>query len=132
MTIGAMAGAAIEGSRAAIARCDSPLRVTVIDPRWAYPIDPVLADYLSHIDGVVTVEDGLINGGVGAEIGLELERLGVVIPMEKLGIDRRFVAQGRRDAILEAEHMSASDVDAGIIRVASLACRNTREGIETR
>lgn len=105
VAVGTMAHAAIDGAEAA-----HGANVTVIDPQWVLPVAPDLAQYLSGFDGVVTIEDGLIDGGVGSEIERALEERDVFIPVKKIGIHRNFIAHGKRDAILAMEGMTAADV----------------------
>jgi 1-deoxy-D-xylulose-5-phosphate synthase len=69
----------------------------------AAPLDPqMLADALRH-DVVITVEDGVIEGGVGASIGAALRRT----PNERelpaivsCGLPLRYFPQGKADQIL--------------------------------
>ncbi|NLD77459.1 MAG: 1-deoxy-D-xylulose-5-phosphate synthase, partial [Acidimicrobiales bacterium] len=48
------------------------IEATVWDPRVAKPLDPAMLDDAARFDQVVTVEDGLREGGIGSNIALEL------------------------------------------------------------
>ncbi|MDD7384962.1 MAG: 1-deoxy-D-xylulose-5-phosphate synthase [Actinomycetaceae bacterium] len=88
----------------------SSSQVMVIDPRWALPVDQELVDELVHFDGLVTVEDGLLPGGLGTEVTRQLLERGVLIPTRSLGIEREFLTTDTRESLLARYHMTAGDV----------------------
>lgn len=118
VAVGAMAPAALEALQVTDAE------VTVLDPRWVLPVSDDLVAMLEDFDAVLTIEDGLRDGGVGEEIR---DRLSV--PVTVLGISRRFLPHAKRDALLAEEHMTGSDVVREVRRLAGLpgvqAVRNT-------
>lgn len=74
------------------------ITATVWDPRAAKPLDPsMLADAQTH-DFVITIEDGLASGGVGATVASELRESGCRV--EVLGVPTEYLAHGNADAIL--------------------------------
>lgn len=76
--------------------------VTVWDPRLIKPLDPeMLADAADH-RLVVTIEDGLRDGGAGAAIADALSKLAPIAGPEVrvLGVPSVFLAQGKPDVIL--------------------------------
>lgn len=109
VSIGALATAAIEGAQAS-----TSADVSVIDPRWVLPVTDELIEYLGSFDGVVTIEDGIVDGGVGSQIAIGLEGSGRVIPVRTLGISREFLTTATRAAILERQGMMAADVTSAI------------------
>lgn len=106
----------------AVAACDlTPgIDVTVIDPRWVLPVSQSLVEFLASFDGIVTVEDGVLDGGVGSEIELALSSLGSPIAVECLGVSKHFISQGRRDVILERERMNGPAIAEAVKRLAEL------------
>ncbi|MCF2706320.1 1-deoxy-D-xylulose-5-phosphate synthase [Arcanobacterium haemolyticum] len=90
---------------------------TVVDPRWVLPVAPELASYLSRFAGIVTIEDGLVHGGVGSEIEFALQSLGASIPVERLGVSRTFLAHAKRAEILDDESMSVDGVIDAVRRL---------------
>lgn len=118
VAVGAMAPAALEALQV------SDAEVTVIDPRWVLPVSDDLVAMLEDVDAVLTIEDGLREGGVGEQIR---DRLSV--PVTVLGISRRFLPHAKRDELLVEEHMTGSDVVREVRRLAGLpgvqAVRNT-------
>jgi 1-deoxy-D-xylulose-5-phosphate synthase len=97
---GVLAGPAIE---AAEALSDMNIGVTVVDPRWLLPINPTLVHLASRHRLVITVEDGLRTGGVGAALAQACTDARVSTPVHNLGLPRGFLDHGSRSAIL-AEH----------------------------
>lgn len=109
VSIGAMAPAALEALQ--VGEAD----VTVLDPRWVLPVSDDLVAMLEGFDAVLTIEDGLRDGGVGEQI-----RDRLTIPVTVLGISRHFLAHAKRDALLTEEHMTGSDVVREVRRLAGL------------
>ncbi|MFT3942867.1 MAG: 1-deoxy-D-xylulose-5-phosphate synthase [Ancrocorticia sp.] len=105
--VGAMAGTALEAAKAAMG-----VAVTVVDPRWVLPVSDELVSFLAGFDRVVTLEDGLIDGGVGSEIEIALAKAGHRVPVAKLGVRREFIAHASRSSVLAQENMTADDARA--------------------
>ena len=100
LAVGKMLGAA---ERAAARLAGEGIDVTVWDPRVVSHPDPaMLADAGRHAF-VVTVEDGVRQGGAGMFLGDALRTslpLGTCPPIVHRGVPRAFLAQGRPDRIL--------------------------------
>lgn len=79
--------------------------VTVVDPRWVLPISQELVDLAEEFDAVVTIEDGLRNGGVGQQLADLISQ-----PVTVLGISRHFIDHASRSDILARENMTGEDV----------------------
>jgi 1-deoxy-D-xylulose-5-phosphate synthase len=97
--VGKMVGAA---ESAADLLASEGHQVTVWDPRLIKPLDPeMLADAADH-RLVVTIEDGLRDGGAGSAIADALSKLAPIGGPEVrvLGVPSVFLAQGKPDVIL--------------------------------
>lgn len=120
------AGALVpEALEAAEALSAEQVAVTVADPRWLIPVPEALGRLADEADAdlVVTVEDGVVEGGFGWAVRDALEETGR--PVQTLGIPRRFLDQGARAAIqaelgLDAAGIAAS-VGARLARMGRLA-----------
>ncbi|WP_211331469.1 1-deoxy-D-xylulose-5-phosphate synthase [Flaviflexus salsibiostraticola] len=99
VSIGATAGAALAATSVTTAD------VTIIDPRWVLPISEELIDFVEGFDAIVTIEDGLRDGGVGQQIA-DLASC----PVTVLGVSRHFIDHASRKDILAREHMTGDDV----------------------
>ena len=100
LAVGKMLGAA----EAAAARLDTEgIDVTIWDPRVVSHPDPVMLADASRHALVITVEDGVRQGGAGMFLGDALRAslpLGSCPPIVHRGVPRAYLAQGRPDRIL--------------------------------
>jgi 1-deoxy-D-xylulose-5-phosphate synthase len=80
----------------AVQRCAAEgISVCHIDLRWAKPLDEQMLDYVAqNFQKVVTVEDGVLNGGVGSAVTSWMMDHGYGPRIVRLGIDDRFVEHG--------------------------------------
>lgn len=122
VAVGALVPEALEAAEALSAE---QVAVTVADPRWLIPVPEALGGLADEADAdlVVTVEDGVVEGGFGWAVRDALEETGR--PVQTLGIPRRFLDQGARAAIqaelgLDAAGIAAS-VGARLARMGRLA-----------
>jgi 1-deoxy-D-xylulose-5-phosphate synthase len=107
VAVGSMAGVGIEAAERLAAH---GMRSTVVDPRWVVPVDPALVTLASRHRLVVSIEDGLRVGGVGARLAQELRDAGIDVPVVDLGVPRRFLDHGDRGAILAELGLTGQDV----------------------
>jgi len=107
--VGKMLGAATE---AADRLAEQGHQVTVWDPRVVKPLDPeMLSDAAGH-RLVVTAEDGLRDGGVGAAVADSLSKLAPVggPAVRVLGVPSVYLAQGKPDVILSRLGLDAEGI----------------------
>jgi 1-deoxy-D-xylulose-5-phosphate synthase len=86
--------------------------VTVWDPRVVKPLDPeMLSDAAGH-RLVITVEDGLRDGGIGSAVADALSKLAPVDgPLVRvLGVPSVYLSQGKPDAILAKLGLDADGI----------------------
>ncbi|WBB68545.1 1-deoxy-D-xylulose-5-phosphate synthase [Micromonospora sp. WMMD812] len=100
VAVGAMAAPAL---RAADLLAEAGVECTVVDPRWVRPVNPALAGLAAEHALVVTVEDGVRDGGVGGAVALAFADAGVGSPVRALGLPTSFITHGERAGLL-AEH----------------------------
>ncbi|MBA3288135.1 MAG: 1-deoxy-D-xylulose-5-phosphate synthase [Acidimicrobiia bacterium] len=111
LAIGKLVGAA---SKAAAALAADGVDVTVWDVRCCAPLDDdMLADAAAHA-AVVTLEDGVREGGIGMTIA---DRIGGTVPVEVLGLPTRFFPHGKADQILASVGLDADGVIAAVHRL---------------
>ena len=88
-----------EAQKAAATLAESGVDVTVWDVRCCAPLDPtMIADAAAHA-AVITVEDGVRDGGIGMSIADQVHALRSGVPVHVLGIPSKFLPQGSADAI---------------------------------
>lgn len=90
VAIGTMANVAMRAAE------HSERSVAVYDLRYAKPLDTdMLDDIASRFDKIITIEDGVIRGGVGESVAAYLARKGCNAKVVNLGIEDRFVEHGK-------------------------------------
>ncbi|MCH7790243.1 MAG: 1-deoxy-D-xylulose-5-phosphate synthase, partial [Acidobacteria bacterium] len=95
------------------------INATVWDPRVVKPIDEaMLADAEKH-SLVVTIEDGLADGGAGAAIRAALGDRSPTTVVRVLGVPTRYIAHGNASVILASLGLDAPSV-ADTVRAALL------------
>ncbi|GGU86341.1 1-deoxy-D-xylulose-5-phosphate synthase 1 [Lentzea flava] len=108
VAVGSMAGV---GLAIAERLATHGIGVTVVDPCWVKPVDPVLVRLAATHRMVVTVEDNLVVGGVGSAIAQQIGD----VPVRNFGIPQRFLAQGTRAEILAECGLTAQDVAREVV-----------------
>ena len=90
------------------------VQARVVDMRWAKPLDAQAIAEAARTKLVVTVEGGVLSGGVGEGVLAELARMGSTTPALTLGIRDAFVAQGKADLLLRDLGLDAEGIAAAI------------------
>ncbi len=89
---------------------DQGIGVTVVDPRWVFPVSDDLVALAANHRLVVTVEDNGRHGGFGWTLAAALRDAGVDTPLRDLGIPQRFHEHGERAEVLTDLGLTAQDV----------------------
>lgn len=97
ISIGALAGEVVKAAQ--ILKTEG-YQVRVIDPVWALPINPALVADVQNSSLLITVEDGLVSGGIGEAIASALHNLNLDVPVVNLGIAKEFIPQANRSVLL--------------------------------
>ena len=84
--------------------------VTVVDPRWVRPVPVELVGLAGSHRLVVTIEDGVRNGGIGDAVAKLLRDHELDVPLRDLGVPVRFIDHGTRAEILAEIGLTAADV----------------------
>ncbi len=93
LTIGTVGGAAARAVERAAAQGE---RAAHYDLRFARPLDTeLLTQVAARFERVVTVEDGMLRGGVGEAVAAFLAEQGFRGRIDRLGIPDRWVGQGK-------------------------------------
>ena len=89
--------------------------VTVVDPCWVLPVPAALVKLAGEHDHVVTIEDGLVDGGVGALLGQRAREANVAAPVHSFGVPAAFLQHATRDEILDELRLKPHDVAADVL-----------------
>ncbi len=107
LAIGKLVGAA---EKAVAQLAEAGVRATLWDVRSCAPLDPgMIADAATHTT-VLTVEDGIREGGIGMSIADQVHALDPAVPVEVLGVPMRFVPQAKPDRILASFGLDADGI----------------------
>ena len=96
------------------------LSVRVVDMRWAKPLDRDAIAAAARTRLVVTVEEGVLTGGVGQEILGVLAKMRAMVPALTLGLPDAFVAHGARGELLRSLGLDGEGIARAILE--ELAC----------
>jgi 1-deoxy-D-xylulose-5-phosphate synthase len=88
---------------------------TVIDPRWAIPVQPSVVELARAHRLVITIEDGIRVGGVGTRVRQVLREAGVDTAVDELGIPDEFIDHATREQILEDAGLTASKIAHDVV-----------------
>lgn len=77
------------------------LRVRVVDPVWALPVNPALGGLAGAARRVAVVEDNSVCGGVGSHVSNALRDSGIDVPVDLFGLPREFLDHGSRGQVLD-------------------------------
>lgn len=88
---------------------------TVIDPRWAIPVQPSVVTLAAKHRLVITLEDGIRVGGIGTRVRQVLREAGIDTAVDELGLPDEFIDHGTRDEILADAGLTASKIAQDIV-----------------
>jgi 1-deoxy-D-xylulose-5-phosphate synthase len=101
-------------ARAAEVLAETGIDVTVWDVRSCAPLDPAMVDDAAHHDLVVTVEDGIRDGGIGSSIADAVHQRNDAPHVEVLGVPTRFISHAKPDQILAQLGLDVDGIAATI------------------
>jgi 1-deoxy-D-xylulose-5-phosphate synthase len=105
-----------EAQKAAAVLADRGVDATVWDVRSCAPLDPtMIADAAAHAR-VITIEDGIRDGGIGMTAADQIHALRADVPVTCMGIPTRFIPQGEAAKILAAFGLDANGIVAEATR----------------
>jgi 1-deoxy-D-xylulose-5-phosphate synthase len=85
--------------------------VKVIDARFARPLDEklIVAEAENH-ELIVTVEEGVLDGGFGAQVSKMFDEKNILVMLKKIGLPSAFIEQGGRDLVLDRNGLSSGGI----------------------
>ncbi|GAA4901800.1 1-deoxy-D-xylulose-5-phosphate synthase [Tessaracoccus lubricantis] len=106
---------------------DQGVAAAVVDPLWALPISPDLVALVSGYDLVVTMEDNLVDGGIGQRLAAQLAIADAPVKVRNFGIPKAFLTHGSRDEVLERIGLTAAATAMAVL--GDLLAVEAREGV---
>ncbi|MDP2291222.1 MAG: 1-deoxy-D-xylulose-5-phosphate synthase [Actinomycetota bacterium] len=99
-----------DAQKAAELLAASGIDATVWDVRSCAPLDPAMITDAARHGGVVTIEDGIRDGGIGMTIADQVRAVSAAVPVKVLGLPARFIPQGSADRILSQLGLDAPGI----------------------
>jgi 1-deoxy-D-xylulose-5-phosphate synthase len=116
VAVGALAGDVLEAMGAVR---HAGYAVRVIAPRWVNPLDPSILEFARQAAVVVTVEDGVVAGGVGSRVSQTLRAGGCDVPTREIGIPVRFLEHGSVAGVRASAGLSVQDIGRRVVEWAA-------------
>ncbi|MFE6994798.1 1-deoxy-D-xylulose-5-phosphate synthase [Microbacterium sp. NPDC057659] len=88
---------------------------TVIDPRWAIPVQPSIVELAARHRLVITMEDGIRVGGIGTRVRQVLREAGVDTAVDELGVPDAYIDHASREQILEDAGLTAPKIAHDVV-----------------
>jgi len=87
------------------------ISATVINARFVKPLDKdLILNSVRDASKVVTVEEGVLEGGFGSAVLELLSSEGINIPVHCIGLPSRFIEQGTRSELLERYGLTQNEI----------------------
>jgi 1-deoxy-D-xylulose-5-phosphate synthase len=112
VAIGAACASALD---AAGAVRNAGYTVRVVDPRWVSPTDAGLVELARRARLVVTVEDGVVDGGVGSRIAQALSAAELDVPTRQIGVPAQFLPHGKIKDVQASVGLTVLDIGRRIV-----------------
>lgn len=87
----------------------------VVDMRWVKPLDIDEIRRATETKLVVTVEEGVIAGGVGEAVLAQMAKMHLCAPALNLGIPDVFISQGKPDMLLRDLGLDGQDIADSVL-----------------
>jgi 1-deoxy-D-xylulose-5-phosphate synthase len=100
----------------------------VVSPRWLHPVDPAIVELAGRASLVVTVEDGVVVGGVGSRISQTLRDAGCDVPTRDIGIPVRFLEHGSVADVRAVAGLTVPDIGRRVVEWTALVSHGTGTG----
>ena len=89
---------------------------TAVDPRWVLPVPVALVKAAGEHSLTVVLEDGVVEGGVGAMLAQRCAEADVFTPVRCVGIPLSFLEHASRGELVEHLRLRAEDVAHDVLR----------------
>jgi len=114
LAIGKMVGAAEKALESLTA---AGINATLIDVRCCAPLDPAMISLAASHTAVLTCEDGILDGGIGASIATAIHALNPATRVESLGVPTQFIPHNKPDVILARIGLDTVGITAAATRL---------------
>ncbi|WP_309064317.1 1-deoxy-D-xylulose-5-phosphate synthase [Microbacterium sp.] len=88
---------------------------TVVDPRWAIPVQESIVELAARHRLVITLEDGIRVGGIGTRVRQVLREAGIDTAVDELGVPDEFIDHASREEILADAGLTAAKIAHDVV-----------------
>ncbi len=88
---------------------------TVVDPRWAIPVQPSIVELAASHRLVITIEDGIRVGGIGTRVRQVLREAGVDTAVDELGVPDEFIDHASREEIFQDAGLTPARIAQDVV-----------------
>lgn len=86
--------------------------LTLVDMRFVKPLDVELLKELAKThEAVISIEEGVVQGGIGQEVYFTVKQSNEKVRVELLGLKDEFIMEGSRDELLSEQGLDAASVE---------------------
>ena len=86
--------------------------LTLVDMRFVKPLDVELLKELAKThEAVISIEEGVVQGGIGQEVYFTVKQANEKVRVELLGLKDEFIMEGSRDELLSEQGLDAASVE---------------------
>jgi 1-deoxy-D-xylulose-5-phosphate synthase len=78
-------------------------------------VPAALTKLVGEHDHVVTIEDGVVDGGIGSLVGQRAREAGIGTPVQSFGIPRAFLDHATRDQLVGQLRLRPQDVARDVL-----------------
>jgi 1-deoxy-D-xylulose-5-phosphate synthase len=105
-------GAGVELALAAANQLEADgVQATVVNARFCKPLDQeTLFKYARRCRGVITVEDGIVQGGFGSAVLEHIADEGITVPVVRVGLPDEFIEHGPVSVLRESVGLTAERI----------------------
>jgi len=96
--------------KAAAVLAERGVEATVWDVRSCAPLDPAMCADAAHHERVITIEDGIREGGVGMSIAANISAISGTCRVESLGVPTKFLPHAKPDRLLAQLGLDADGI----------------------
>jgi 1-deoxy-D-xylulose-5-phosphate synthase len=89
----------------------------VVNARWVKPLDPRIAEWSAGVEHVITLEDGVLSGGLGSAVMAMLADHGQAKKVTRIGAPDEFLPFGSASDILAGAGMDPDSVVSKVLAV---------------
>ena len=106
--------AQLAAEKAVAVLSEAGVSATLYDVRCCAPLDPAMIRDAAGHGAVLTVEDGIRDGGIGAAIASQVHAISSAVPVESLGVPTQFIPHDKPDAILARFGLDTDGIVAAV------------------